>query len=121
MTRNRTRHHLDGDGSAPAPAMSRRVALGRMAALPLVAALPVGLAACNRGPKCDDTTGLSPEDAKVRTEVAAYVEKSPDITKYCSTCVQFTAGGSDACGTCKVVKGPINPEGTCKLYVAKPS
>lgn len=121
MTRNRTRYPLDGDGSAPPTAMSRRMALGRMAALPLVAALPAGLAACNRGPKCDDTTGLSPEDVKVRAEVAAYVEKSPDITKYCSSCVQFNPGGSDACGTCKVVKGPINPEGTCKLHVPKPA
>lgn len=101
--------------------MTRRVALRRMAVLPLVAALPAGLAACNRGPKCDDTTGLSPEDLKTRTEVAAYEEKSPDITRYCSTCVQFNPAGSNACGTCKLVKGPINPEGTCKLYVAKPS
>jgi hypothetical protein len=101
--------------------MSRRVALGRMAALPLVAAIPAGLAACNRGPKCDDTTGLSPEDLKVRKEVAVYEEKSPDITRYCSACLQFNPAGSNACGGCKIVKGPINPEGTCKLFVAKPS
>lgn len=119
MARNQTRPGLAGDGSAPA--LSRRAALGRMVALPLVAAIPAGLAGCDRGPKCDDTTGLSPEDIKVRKEVAVYEEKSPDITRYCSACIQFTPPGSNGCGGCKVVKGPIHPEGTCKLFVAKPS
>jgi len=119
---NRTRSPLDGDGSTcTAPGLTRRSVLGRIAALPLFAAIPAGLAACNRGPKCDEAPGLSPEDAKVRNDVAVYVEKSPDITKYCKDCVQFVPAGKDACGGCKVVKGPIHPEGTCKLFVAKPS
>lgn len=119
---NRSRAPLAGDGTASdAQGLTRRAALGRMVALPLFVAIPAGLAACNRGPKCDDTTGLSPEDLKVRNETAVYVEKSPDITKYCKDCVQYTPGAPDACGGCKVVKGPIHPEGTCKLFVAKPS
>lgn len=119
MARNGTRDALDRDGSTPA--MTRRVALRRMVALPLVAALPVGLTACNSGPKCDDTSGLSPEDLKVRKEVAVYEEKSSDAARYCKDCIHFTPAGDKACGGCKVVKGPINPEGTCKLFVAKPS
>jgi hypothetical protein len=101
--------------------MDRRVALTQLVTLPLAAVLPVALAGCQSAPKCDDVSGLSPEDQKLRTETAAYVEKSPDVTKRCSDCAQFVPGAKDACGTCKVVKGPINPGGTCKLFAPKPS
>jgi hypothetical protein len=98
---------------------NRRQALARAFALPVYAALPAALVSCARGPHCDDTSALSPDDMKIRTEVAAYVEQSQDPTKHCADCLQFTAAGKDACGTCKVVKGPINPAGSCKLFQAK--
>lgn len=53
--------------------------------------------------------------------MAAYSDTSADPAKKCAQCIQFVAGAPDACGSCKVVKGPINPEGTCKLFVAKPA
>jgi hypothetical protein len=101
--------------------LTRREALLRVVALPLAAALPAGLAACSRGPKCDDTGALSPDDRKIRTEIAGYAEKSPDPAKRCLDCVQYVPGASGGCGTCKVVKGPIHPEATCKLFAAKPT
>jgi|SRR5689334_19194752 hypothetical protein len=99
--------------------LTRREALAHVIMLPLAGALPVALGACARGPKCEDTSGLSADDTRLRTEIAAYVEQSPDPAKHCSGCAQFTAGAKDSCGTCKVVKGPINPGGSCKLFVAK--
>jgi hypothetical protein len=101
--------------------LSRRAALTRLAVLPIVAALPAVVPACSRGPKCEDTGGLSAEDVKIRTQVAAYVDQSPDVTKYCSACAHYVPAAKDACGGCKVVKGPINPNGTCKLFVARPA
>ena len=79
------------------------------------------VAACNKPAalSCVDTTGLSPTDAQIRTALA-YVDTSADPAKVCSRCQQFIpppAAGS--CGTCKVVKGPINPSGNCKSFVAK--
>jgi hypothetical protein len=101
--------------------LSRRAALTRLAVLPIAAALPVLVPACSRGPKCEDTSGLSADDVKIRTQVAGYVDQSPDVTKYCSACAHYVPAAKDACGTCKVVKGPINPNGTCKLFVARPA
>jgi hypothetical protein len=67
-------------------------------------------------------TGLSPEDVRMRNETAAYVETAPDPTKKCNACAQWVPASSPtACGGCKVVKGPINPEGWCKLFVVKPA
>ena len=74
------------------------------------------LAACSRKPSCTDVTGLSPDDVTQRLNTAAYTEPATDPAKKCSTCAQFQAGSG--CGTCKVVKGPISPEGGCKLWVA---
>jgi hypothetical protein len=99
--------------------MTRRDALARVAGLPLAVVIGAELTACARGPKCDDTSSLSPDDARMRSEIAAYVEQAPDPAKKCSLCIQFVPAGKDACGTCKVVKGPINPNGYCKLFQPK--
>jgi len=101
------------------PTLTRRSVLARVLVLPLVGALPVLASGCSKGPKCDETGNLSADDVKLRTEVAGYAEVSTDPAKHCSACVQFTSAGKDSCGTCKVVKGPINPGGSCKLFVLK--
>lgn len=98
--------------------ITRRSAL-RAIALPLAVAVPVALLGCSREPKCDDTSALPPEAKKSRVEVAGYVELSTDFMKRCDRCAQFVPGGEQQCGTCKIVEGPINPKGTCKLFVAK--
>ncbi|HTQ02428.1 MAG TPA: hypothetical protein VMI54_01185, partial [Polyangiaceae bacterium] len=95
--------------------LTRRNALGHVVLLPLVAAL----GACSKTLRCEDTSSLTPDDAKLRSEIAAYTDVSQDPNKHCSGCMQFNPGGQDACGTCKVVKGPINPNGSCKLWVKK--
>jgi hypothetical protein len=69
---------------------------------------------------CNDTTSLSASDAQVRMSLA-YVDHSVEAGKSCTKCQQFIPGAPGVCGTCKVVKGPINPEGYCKSFVAKPA
>jgi hypothetical protein len=100
--------------------LSRRDVLKRSAAFGVLAA--VGGVACSK-PKslsCADTTSLSSADAQTRVTLA-YVDNSVEPGKMCSGCQQFVPAAPDACGTCKVVKGPINPKGYCKSFVAKPA
>lgn len=103
------------------PRIPRREALRRLALYSAAATAPGWLTACSKKLTCTDVTGLSPEDVRMRNEVAAYVDQAPDPSKKCNNCLQFVAGAQNACGTCKVVKGPIHPEGWCKLFVAKPA
>ena len=66
---------------------------------------------------CTDTSGLSPDDVLTRTNVL-YVDRATDKSKKCEKCSHFIAAKD--CGTCKLVKGPIHPEGSCKAFVLKP-
>lgn len=102
--------------------MPRREALRHLALFSAAAVVPGFLgSACSRKPSCEDVTGLSPAEVAVRRDTAAYVEVATDPAKKCSACAQYEAKGPNACGGCKVVKGPINPEGSCKLFVPKPA
>jgi hypothetical protein len=101
--------------------LSRREILQRSAALSLLGVAGAALAACKSEPKalaCTDTMSLSSADAQVRVSLQ-YVDNSVEAGKMCSACQQFIPAAPDQCGTCKVVKGPINPKGYCKSFVAK--
>lgn len=104
--------------------MSRRVVLQQSAAVgAFVATGAFAAVACNKPAAltCVDTSGLAPADVQVRTALA-YVDTSTEAGKTCSNCQQFIpAPAAGSCGTCKVVKGPVNPGGNCKSYVAKPA
>ncbi len=101
--------------------LSRRNLLEQSAAFGALAAF--GAAACGRDePKplvCTDTTGLTPADVTIRA-VLAYVDVSTQPGKVCASCQQFIPTIPNACGTCKVLKGPVNPGGNCKSFVPKP-
>jgi hypothetical protein len=101
--------------------LSRRQLLRQGAGFGAIAL--VGAPACGKStPKalvCNDTTGLSPSDIQIRESLLAYVEVSTTPGKSCSNCQQFIAGAPGGCGTCKIIKGPINPGGNCKSFLAK--
>jgi hypothetical protein len=69
---------------------------------------------------CTDTSSLAPMDAQLRTALG-YIDATPNPSQKCLTCIQYVPAAPDACGTCKLVKGPINPEGYCKSWAAKPA
>lgn len=101
--------------------LSRRDLMQQSAALG--AFVIFGASACSKPAKlvCTDVSSLAPADATVRTALA-YVDVSTEPGKTCNNCQQFVpAPQPGSCGTCKVVKGPINPSGNCKSFVAKPS
>ena len=103
---------------------TRRDLLQRGAAFGVLAAF--GAAACGKEKRallCTETSSLAPEDVALRNSPAiAYADSALDSGKTCDRCQHFMpAPTPNACGTCKVVKGPINPKGGCKLFVAKPA
>lgn len=68
---------------------------------------------------CTDTTGMAPDDVAPRNSLA-YQDRSADPARACDKCVQFIEPAKDGtCGGCKVLKGPISPAGTCKVFAAK--
>jgi hypothetical protein len=77
-------------------------------------------AACKKGApaSCDDKSGLAPDDVTVRSSLG-YTDRSTDPAQLCIKCRQYVpAPSSDACGTCKIMKGPIHPNGTCRAFAA---
>lgn len=67
---------------------------------------------------CADTAGLSFADAQTRTTLA-YTDHALDPNKPCRACRQFRSAGERSCGSCEVVKGPINPGGGCRSWAAR--
>jgi hypothetical protein len=67
---------------------------------------------------CKDLSGLSEGEVETRATFK-YENHTSTPAKKCDNC-QFWAAptGTSACGTCTLVKGPINPNGTCISWVA---
>jgi hypothetical protein len=102
--------------------LSRRDVLQQSAAFGALAVF--GTAACSKSAPqaliCTDTTGLAAGDVQIRTALG-YVDVSTQPGKTCIGCAQFVAGAPNACGTCKILKGPVSPAGYCKSFTAKPA
>lgn len=73
---------------------------------------------CGGSTDCTDTSQLSPQEAQQRTD-QNYLDTSPDPQKLCTLCEQYIPAEKSGCGGCKVLKGPINPKGSCNLFVKK--
>ncbi|AKU94367.1 high-potential iron-sulfur protein [Labilithrix luteola] len=106
---------MSNDPSSRHQASRRAFLSGGLKALAVLTVLP----ACKRdnGPAtCPDTGSLSNEDIEARKGLA-YVEIATDSWRNCSMCRQYVrAPSSDQCGTCRLMKGPIHPRGTCKAW-----
>lgn len=84
------------------------------------AAKPPAPAAAKTGDDpCGDLTGLTDIDKATRKNLQ-YAAKSTDPKKECDICnfwVKPEAGNT--CGACQLVKGPINPKGSCISFAPK--
>lgn len=78
------------------------------------------LAGCKRSETCppEQVNKLSAEDRKLR-ETLHYTEHSPDPEKLCNACQQYLANTDADCGSCKLLKGPIHPAGSCAAFSAR--
>lgn len=74
-----------------------------------------GATASSEGP-CTDLSGLTEAEKETR-QTFEYVSSSPKPDELCKGCQFWLAPeGSRPCGGCTVVKGPINPQGWCKVW-----
>jgi hypothetical protein len=80
-----------------------------------------GSSAAKVNDPCTDLSGLSQADLQTRTQFN-YTGQTPDEDKFCSNCLHWRApkSGNNPCGTCELVKGPINPNGYCTQWMQKP-
>lgn len=80
----------------------------------------LGAAACGKGPSfCNDVSSLSAEQRTARTALA-YEDATPQPGKTCVKCGQYVpAEKVSDCGRCKVLPGPVHPNGYCLAYTAK--
>lgn len=70
----------------------------------------------NEPNSCASGPELSLDETQQRATLG-YVDRSPDPTKTCEKCTQYLpAPTADQCGGCSVMRGPIHPQGTCKVY-----
>jgi hypothetical protein len=69
---------------------------------------------------CSDVSNLSDAELATRKQFN-YTGQTTDSDKYCSNCLHWVPStGNGPCGTCELVKGPINPNGYCDQYMKKP-
>lgn len=107
--------------------LTRRTMLRRtiqLAVLPLPALLLQGCGkSSNSGSAtslaCTDTSGLTAKQ-KQKREVVQYEDHTPHPKKPCSLCIHYEPDTkTDTCGKCKLVPGPIHPDGYCTLWSGK--
>lgn len=88
----------------------------------VVSLIVLGATGCSqrRAPiSCDLSAGLAPEEVQARSALR-YVEPGSDETRRCSSCQQYLTPPEDGgCGSCKVLKGPIHPNGTCMVFAPR--
>src|SRR5262245_20565782 len=100
----------------------------------LAALAPGALAACRPDPTpalreearklgagldCSDVTMLGAAELVTRTS-NEYRQRHDLPDQFCLNCLNYVPPPSpERCGTCKTVKGPINPDGWCKQWTAQ--
>ena len=100
--------------------LSRRGFVGGALAAGSVVSL-AAIAGCGKKElSCADESALSSDDKNAR-HLLKYQDKSLEAAKRCNNCVQFQPPPTEGqCGSCKIVKGSINPQGYCISWTAKP-
>jgi hypothetical protein len=100
--------------------LSRREMLGHTVYLAVVGSTTILLNACTKPEfHCEDVSGLSEDDAELRSALD-YRELSPHgEQKSCASCAFYLASKKNECGQCTLVRGPIHPLGYCNSWAAK--
>ena len=71
------------------------------------------------GLDCSDLVMLSAAEIVTRTS-NEYRQHTDRDDQFCLICLNYVPPpSSDRCGTCRTVKGPINPDGWCKQWTAQ--
>jgi High potential iron-sulfur protein len=99
--------------------LSRREWLTRTLQVSVAGTLTVLAAACqkNKASVCADPANLTDAENSLR-ESLHFTEESTRSDQTCAKCGFFEGTGTSACGTCKLLKGPVNPRGRCDSWSA---
>ncbi len=110
-------HESLGSGS-----LGRRRALQLLGAGLTATAGLVVLEGCNKpvpsgGPGGTECEAKIDDASRKLRQTLQYYDKAVDPAKHCSICAQFEAGKfADCGGGCKVIPGPVNPNGGCLSF-----
>jgi High potential iron-sulfur protein len=101
------------------PLLSRRMCLGATLGFSLGGTLLAAVAGCQKRGLlvCGDPSHLSDAENSLRTSLH-YTEESTRSNQVCAGCGFFDGSSRDACGTCKLLKGPVSPKGHCDSWNA---
>jgi hypothetical protein len=99
-------------------AVTRRQWLSTTLQLAAIGSLPLVVSGCGKTSNlvCANPALLSDADNSLR-ESLHYSEKSPRDDQKCSGCGFFGAE-QGPCGSCRLLKGPVNPMGRCDSWSA---
>jgi hypothetical protein len=94
----------------------------RMAPAAAVVAPLVGVwvAACSKSEPevdCSDLSALTPAELAMRSRIG-YQSRAPKGLE-CDKCVHWIAGTTPTCGKCRVMPGPVDSLGYCRLFAHK--
>jgi len=80
----------------------------------------LGTTACEKAPaSCNDVSGLNAEQQAARNALG-YEDMTSQPGKTFAKCAQYVpAAKVSECGKCKVLAGPVHPNGYCRAYVPK--
>jgi hypothetical protein len=108
---------MDRNGEPTGPRLSRREWLRATLRLSLTGALVAALTGCQKRQSgvCSDPNRLSDSENSLRASLH-YTEQSPRSDQMCRSCGFFDAPAGNACGTCKLLKGAVNPMGHCDSW-----
>lgn len=95
---------------------TRRLWLTRCIQLAVVGPITI-MAACQRSDQvvCADPTRLSDSENSLRASLR-YTENSPRDDQRCRVCAFYDASQAPPCGMCKLLKGPVSPNGHCDSW-----
>ena len=69
--------------------------------------------------ECSDVSSLQPAEASTRVD-NTYRQHTDRDDQFCLACLNYVPPAAEtSCGTCKTVRGPINPDGWCKQWTAE--
>ena len=81
-----------------------------------IAALRARAKSLGAGLDCSDILALQPAEASTRKD-NEYRQHTDRDDQFCLGCLNFVPDAVETtCGTCKTVRGPINPDGWCKQW-----
>lgn len=144
MTDANPEHHDNSDRGSDAPrkGVSRRGFIQKLSALGLAGfgasailagcgsddsssgdagASGAGSSTASADLKCDDVSGLTPDERDRRAaqiDALNYVEQTEKPNQNCANCQFYQQPGEgEDCGGCTLFPGPVNPNGWCTTWV----